>query len=248
VLLRFCAAYIGWTPYLAGRALTFGAPRAVTAPGWAPKEPAEDGRRRIRAALGIAEGTIVFGIVGSLRWAPRLEYAYGAELVRAIRTTSRQDVVVLVVGDGTGVAHLEELAGSDLGNRVRLVGHVEQDEVPSYLAAFDVASLPQSCDQVGSFRYATKLPEYLAASLPIVTGQLPMAYDIALDWSWRLPGRAPWSEEYIGALGELMSTITPDDIAAHRPGADASVTEWFVPEAQQQRVKALLTDLLAIRR
>jgi hypothetical protein len=52
---------------------------------------------------------------------------------------------------------------------------VARDAVPDYLAAFDVASLPQSCDQIGAFRYTTKLPEYLAAKLPIVTGELPVA-------------------------------------------------------------------------
>ena len=34
VLCRSCAGFVGWTPYLAGRALTLGAPRAMTAPGW----------------------------------------------------------------------------------------------------------------------------------------------------------------------------------------------------------------------
>ena len=34
LLCRFSAGFIGWTPYLCGRAMTFGAPRAVTAAGW----------------------------------------------------------------------------------------------------------------------------------------------------------------------------------------------------------------------
>src|SRR5258708_3861512 len=36
LLCRLCSGYIGWTPYLVGRALTFGAPRAMTAAGFAP--------------------------------------------------------------------------------------------------------------------------------------------------------------------------------------------------------------------
>ena len=35
LLCRLSAGFIGWTPYLVGRALTFGVPRAMTAPGWA---------------------------------------------------------------------------------------------------------------------------------------------------------------------------------------------------------------------
>src|SRR5687767_860572 len=55
MLCRWCAGFIGWTPYLAGRALTFGAPRAMTAPGWADfgDSEADDGaRQRIRSKLG----------------------------------------------------------------------------------------------------------------------------------------------------------------------------------------------------
>ncbi len=34
ILCRLSAGFIGWSPYLAGRALTFGAPRAMTAASW----------------------------------------------------------------------------------------------------------------------------------------------------------------------------------------------------------------------
>lgn len=246
LLLRFSSAFIGWTPYLVGRALTFGAPRAATAPGWAPYVAREDARQRIRADLGIHEDAIVFGIVGSLEWAGRVNYTYGAELVRAVQKVTRPGIVALIVGDGPGLGRLEEMAGEDLGTRVRLVGRVPRDEVPDYLAAFDVASLPQSCDQVGAFRYSTKLPEYLGAGLPIVTGQLPVAYDLVLNSSWRLPGATPWSETYVRALADLMSTITRGDITAHEPASpEATISSPFVLAPQRERVTSLLRDLLA---
>ena len=57
VLCRLAAGFVGWTPYLVGRALTFGTPRGVTAAGWAPfpRTPAERtaARYRVRSALGI---------------------------------------------------------------------------------------------------------------------------------------------------------------------------------------------------
>lgn len=249
LLLRFSHAFIGWTPYLVGRALTFGAPRAATAPGWAPYTAPDGARTRIREDLDIPDDAIVFGIVGSLQWTARVGYTYGAELVRAIRTVDRQDIVVLIVGDGSGLARLEEMAGEELGKRVRLVGRVDREKVSDYLAAFDVASLPQSCDQVGAFRYSTKLPEYLAAGLPIVTGQIPAAYDLALDWSWRLPGDAPWSSVYVSALGALMSTITSEDIDARRPRAgSAYVADTFALSRQRERIASLIRDLLAAQR
>jgi hypothetical protein len=49
-----------------------------------------------------------------------------------------------------------------------------------------------SVDQVGSFRYTTKLSKYLAFGLPVITGQIPLAYDLDDGWIWRLAGDAPW--------------------------------------------------------
>src|SRR5205085_1295868 len=72
LLCRFCAGFIGWTPYLVGRALTFGAPRAMTAAGWSAPARAEDRERR-RRELGIPEGAFVFGLVGSLDWTAGIE-------------------------------------------------------------------------------------------------------------------------------------------------------------------------------
>jgi glycosyltransferase involved in cell wall biosynthesis len=248
LLLHWCDAFIGWTPYLVGRALTFGARRAITAQGWAPQEPADHGREEIRTKLGIPEKAIVFGIVGSLHWTTAVGYTYGAELVRAVRTTRRSDIVVLIVGDGSGLSHLRRMAREELGKRVLLVGRVARSRIPDYLSAFDIASLPQSCDQLGAFRYSTKLPEYVAAGLPIITGQLPMAYDLVLPWSWRLPGPTPWSDDYVSALGRIMSTVTHKDIAARKPGHDPTVSDVFSLKLQQERVQSLIQDLLASRR
>ena len=53
LLYRNCSGFIGWTPYLVGRALTWGAPRAMTAAGWAPHERAGEARDGVRRSLGI---------------------------------------------------------------------------------------------------------------------------------------------------------------------------------------------------
>src|SRR5438105_3056475 len=42
LLYRWSSGFIGWTPYLVGRALSFGAPRAMTAAGWAPFSRTEE--------------------------------------------------------------------------------------------------------------------------------------------------------------------------------------------------------------
>jgi glycosyltransferase involved in cell wall biosynthesis len=250
LLCRLSAGFIGWTPYLVGRALTLGAPRGMTAAGWAPfprtREELAAGRARVREKLGIPAQAIVFGIVGTLDWNERVGYCYGSELVRAALGLSRADVRVLVAGDGTGLARLKALAGDKLGSTILLPGRIPRDEVPDYLAAMDVGSLPQSVDGVGSFRYTTKLSEYFAASLPVVTGEIPLAYDLDSGWLWKLPGDAPWDERYVTSLRKLMETITDDQgrLKRERVPADSPA---FDKGSQVERVSEFLRDLLIAR-
>jgi glycosyltransferase involved in cell wall biosynthesis len=244
-LCRFCAGYIGWTPYLVGRALTFGAPRAMTAPGWALTEPAPGARERVRASLGIEEPTILVGIVGSLEWNARVGYSYGLELVRAVRASPRKSLAACIVGDGSARERLEELAGEELGSRIFFTGRVPPDRVPDYLAAFDLATLPQSVDGVGSFRYSTKLAEYLGAALPVLTNEIPAAYDLDEGFFFRLPGASPWSDEFTDALTRLLSSLESAEIAERRNAATRWRGHAFDARSQQQRVTAFIEDILA---
>lgn len=244
LLLRRAAGVIGWTPYLAGRAMTFGTPRVVTAPGWGRAVPAPDARARSRERLGIPADALVFGLVGTLQWRASVGYAYGLELVRALRRTDRADLRVCIVGDGSGREHLEREAGDELGRRALLPGRVPADEVADVLAAFDVASLPQSTDAAGGFRYTTKLPEYVAAGLPVATGQIPAAYDLDDGWLWRLPGEAPWDEVYVAALAGLMRELDAAELAEHTAAARERAPR-FDRDVQLRRVAAFIEDVVA---
>lgn len=244
LLCRLSAGFIGWTPYLVGRALTFGAPRGATAQNWSIHADTAADRNETRARLGIPVDATVFGLVGALIWSPRRSYCYGQELVRAMRHCDRDDVRVLIIGEGTGRAYLEELLRGHPDDRVMLIGAVPYDQVPTHLAALDVASLPQSTDAVGAFRYTTKLSEYLSAGLPVVTGHLPFAYDLDEGWLWRLPGVAPWDVAYHRALGALMQEHSTEDIAAHAACAAAGA-KHFDGAAQQRRISAFVADILA---
>ncbi len=240
------AGFIGWTPYLVGRALTWGAPRAVTAANWSMQVPAQRTRGEMRARMGISDDAVVFGLVGALPWTGSRGYCYGLDLVRAVRRCSNPRVVVVVVGEGTGRDRLEEHAGEYLGTRVLLPGAVPHDEVPAVLSAFDVAALPQSTDAVGAFRYTTKLSEYLAAGLPVVTGQVPFAYDLDDGWVWRLPGAGPWEEVYVDALAGLMSGLDADEVARRAARVPRHLRE-FDCALQVARVTAFVTDVLQSR-
>jgi hypothetical protein len=246
VLCRLSAGFIGWTPYLVGRAMTFGAPRAMTAASWsAPARPQDRAMRREQ--LGIPDGTIVFGMLGTLDWTEGIEYCYGAELVRAILKTGRSDIRALIIGDGSGLERLKQIAGEELGERILMPGRVSKDEVTSYMAAMDVASLPQSVDGVGSFRYTTKISEYLNAGLPIVTGEIPLSYDLDDGWIWRLSGESPWDSRYLADLAKLMQTLTAEELEARRRRVPVD-SDLFDRERQRHRVGEFVTDLVEARR
>lgn len=245
VLYRNASGFIGWTPYLVGRALTFGCPTGVTAAGWVIGNSGIDpafAREAVRARFGIPNTNIVYGIVGSLAWSKTRQYCYGLELVQAIKRTSRKDITALIVGDGDGMDRLKSIAGEDLGRRVIIPGAVPLDEVMSMVHAFDVASLPQSLDAVGSFRYTTKISEYRSARLPIVTLRIPAAYDLDLSPCWRLPGRSPWDTVFVAALADLMEKVTRTELEL----IDAQVSTQmrvFSREDQIVRVTAYLSEL-----
>ncbi len=246
ILCRFAAGFIGWTPYLVGRAMTFGCRRGVTAPGWVIGgniEISSTARNELRSAWGVQPNDIVFGILGAIDWNARKNYCYGLELVKAIQQVERSDVKVVVIGDGSGLARLRSLAGAELGKRVLLPGRVPLEQVMTQLSAFDVASLPQSLDGVGAFRYTTKISEYQSAGLPIVTSQIPAAYDLPLPHVWRLPGNAPWEERYITAMAELMRNITADQLPEKQSFA-GSLRGVFDEQEQVERVTTFLRDLL----
>jgi hypothetical protein len=248
LLCRLSAGFIGWTPYLSGRALTFGAPRAVTACGFAPvpldAQAAEAARGEVRRELGIDQNAIVFGIAGAVMWNPRRGYCYGQELIEAAKLLNREDVKILIVGGGSGLDRLKKQAGERGGKSIFFTGMVPGLEVSRYLAAMDIASLPQSRDGVGNFRYTTKISEYAAARLPIVTGRLPLAYDLDDGSIWRLPGHAPWSGEFTSALGELMNNISAAELTAARAKVNADRPE-FDAGRQTARVTAFIEDILA---
>jgi glycosyltransferase involved in cell wall biosynthesis len=241
-LYRRAAGVIAWTPFLAGRALALGARRAMYAPNWAPSAATDEAGRDVRRELGLSPGDIVFGIAGSVEWNARVGYCYGSELVRAVRRVDRNDVKVVIVGDGSGRRHLERLAGPRLGATVLLPGRIGRDRVQAYLRAFDVGSLPQSVDQVGALRYTTKLSEYLAASLPIVTAEIPLAYEFGTEWLWRMPGDAPWEESYLAALAALMGTISRAEVDRRRALMPTGVRAFDV-QVQIEQVTAFVHDL-----
>jgi glycosyltransferase involved in cell wall biosynthesis len=249
LLCRLSAGFIGWTPYLCGRAMTFGSPRAVTAAGWplggdASSVNIPETRQKMRAKLGISQEDIVVGIVGALEWNAKKQYCYGWDLVECARRVKREDVKFVIIGGGSGLERLRTMAGDLLGKQVLLPGPVPLEEVVPAMCAFDVASLPQSMDGVGMFRYTTKIAEYLAVRLPVITNQVPMAYDLGADWMWRLPGAAPWDEVFLDALAKLVEGLRMAEVSEIQAKIPKDLPEFRMDD-QIRRVTFFVNELYA---
>jgi glycosyltransferase involved in cell wall biosynthesis len=142
--------------------------------------------RPVRARYGL-EGKIVLGFTGFVRdW-------HGLDrIVRYLGERRRSDLAFLIVGDGDARAGLKKQAAAlGVSESVIFTGVVQREEVPSHLAAFDVALQPA----VTAYASPLKLFEYMAAGLAIIA---PDAANI---------------REVIGAGGDALLLREGDDEA-----------------------------------
>jgi glycosyltransferase involved in cell wall biosynthesis len=125
-----------------------------------------DGTRgAARQRLGLGEAPTVF----FLARLDRTHYFKGLHLL--IEALAQIPEAALVVGgDGEWRAEYEAQAAARLGGRVRFVGDVADDELPSYYRAADVVALP-SVDRTEAFGLV--LLEALACGTPVVASRLP---------------------------------------------------------------------------
>jgi glycosyltransferase involved in cell wall biosynthesis len=251
-LYRKSAGFIGWTPYLAGAALKMGAPRAVTVEGAVDTsifEARPDSERRaIKERYGLNTDHIVAGVVGSLKWTPRQSYCYGLELARMLPYVQRQDLSVLVVGDGDGREQIEAAVPAEWKDRVVFTGRVPETEVVDALNAMDIGFITQTMDELGSFRLTTKLPEYLAAGLPVAMSPIPGFFDYACDAGWALPPHHPASDAFVSELGTWIDTVTWDEITQRRNRAPEIARTVFDYSVIRPRFTSFIYDVLGQKR
>jgi len=251
LLYRYCAAFVGWTPYLSGLALQLGAPRAATIEGaidlseFLPYEASK--RAAIRAKYGIPSGHLVCGVVGSLQWSASQQYCYGLELVEAIRLAQREDLSVLIVGDGDGREELERRVPHHLQERVIFAGRVPADEVVDTLNAMDVGFITQTLDGLGSFRLTTKLPEYLASGLPVAMSPIPGFFDYLHEAGWVLPAAHPGSAEFHQKTAAWLDSLTREEIAQKAQRTrDLAESRFDYDTVVLPRFQAFMANLLGL--
>ncbi len=128
-----------------------------------PPEPAKGTRERMRAAIGIAQGAKVIGIIARLDPIKNLP-----GLIEAMQRvhTRRADARLLIVGDGPLRADLEAQAGATGLNHV-IVFLGTRHDVPELLTAIDLLVLPSFSEGL-----SMTLIEGSAAGLPLVASDV----------------------------------------------------------------------------
>lgn len=247
ILYANAFAFIGWTPYLVGRAIRMGAKRGVTVEGFVPpsftaRPESHSAGNDVRTAYGIPDEAIVVCVSGSLKWSKRQKYTYGLELINAAKMVERSDVRFLVVGDGSGLSLLKEGARDD--SRFVFTGQVQHSQMPDLMAAVDVAVISQTPDELGMLRLTTKLPEYLSAGVPVVVPAIPGALDYLClgprSPAWFLQAAHPASESYARSLAAWISNADLGDLQSRRESATTIARTRFDISILGQRLAAFL--------
>lgn len=200
----------------------------------APGDPA-----RIRQALGLQEAFIV-GFLGTFQaW-------YGIEhLIEAFPAVLRRvpHARLLLVGDGHIRGQLErQVSDTGLDQAVRFTGYIPHDEVPDYLAAFDVGMAAFRDIGIEFCGSPIKLFEYMAAGKAIVASRIGQIPEIVEDGRTALliePGD-------IGQLTDAIVRLAEDPALRQRLGGAAQVEgQKYSWDAYAQRLEAIYRDAIA---
>jgi glycosyltransferase involved in cell wall biosynthesis len=159
------------------------------------------------------DNALILGFTGFVRdW-------HGVDrVVRWLATSSAPaNAKLLVVGDGPARADLEKLATAlRVADRVRFTGFVPRDQVPAYVAAFDIALQPA----VVAYASPLKLFEYLALRKAVIAPMCPNIEEVLEhDLNALL-----FDENVKGAFESSLDRLCADNVLRGRLGDAAGKT------------------------
>jgi len=133
-----------------------------------------------RQQLGWQKDQFIVGFVGRLHM---LNQGKGVDLlIEAVAKVP--DATVAIVGGPADIAHELEVHWRDLGmsaERFINAGQVPANEVPLYLAAFDICAMPHpATQQFANYTSPLKLFEYMVARRAIIASDLPSWSDVLI--------------------------------------------------------------------
>ncbi len=185
-------------------------------------------------------GRLVLGFTGFVRDWHGLDRVIDA----IARDGAAGERVLLVVGDGPARPALEaQAAALGIASRVVFTGVVPRDEIPSYVATFDVALQPA----VVAYASPLKLFEYLALGRAIVAPDQPNIREVLDDGVNALL----FDPSDPGGLTGAIERLSDDAALRERLAAGARATiarRGFTWAANAQRVTALFDELRGTRR
>jgi glycosyltransferase involved in cell wall biosynthesis len=174
-----------------------------------------DARRRVRAELGIDDGTWVITKVARLEH-PRKGHDFFLAGVKRLRDEARRPIVALLVGSGDDRPAVEAVVRQlGLEPTVRFTGY--RKDVPDVLAASDVSALTSPFEGV-----PRALMESMAVGVPVVGTNVPGTRMLVHSGESGL--LVPMGD--VEALAGALATLCEDSALARR-----------LAEAGQRRVK-----------
>ena len=151
---------------------------------------------------------------------------------------------LLVVGDGPARADLEDLARQlHLAERVTFTGVIHRDQVPGWVAAFDIALQPA----VTAYASPLKLMEYLVMGKAIIAPRTPNVLEVLTDEENALM----FDENAAGDLERALTRLCADDALRQQlaRGARATISRLNLTWAgNARRVIELFRSLLPAER
>lgn len=152
---------------------------------------------------------------------------------------SSTELVVAGGGTSADLVRLRSSAGLlGLADRVRFVGQVGSDEIPSLIMSARVLALPRASGTFSTAGFPTKLGEYLASGRPVVvtaTGDIPLYLTDCVDCFLVPPDDV---RAFSAALQAALED--PDAVRIGEAGRATAIRE-FDPKVHMQR----LIDMVA---
>jgi len=133
--------------------------------------------KSMREKLGFSEKDMVVGYIGSVEfWLEMESLIRGAALARE----RNLPVKLLIVGNGLHTGYAKKVRGwmkqSDFERHSLWLDFVPHEEVPGYIGAFDVGTIPFDVTNPTAFYSApNKMWEYLSQKRPLISTPIPEA-------------------------------------------------------------------------
>ena len=163
------------------------------------------------------------------------DYKLDSELLEAVFRLRPQWSLVMIgpIGDGDPGTRIDTLAR--LGN-VYFLGPRPREELPGYLAGFDVCLLPNRLNRYTRHMFPLKYFEYLSAGKPVVMTKLP-----SLDEYRHLAYAATNDPSDFARCIETALAEAADDPIRDRRVAEARRHDW---DRQAERLAAMVCEVL----